>query len=417
MTYNRDTVVTGRSNGELIDFVNANGTGGSSGITSINADTAAAQTIVAASTGTDFTVATLAGVTTLAIPSASAANRGLVTTGVQTFAGAKTFSAAVTGTLGFVGDVTGNVSGTSGSTTGNAATATALANSRNIWGQAFTGAANVTGAMTGVTTIVMTGLLTITQGTVNTAIVASTGYSLTGSDATGMVSLAGTWNTSGTPTAISLAITNTASNAASLLMNLAAGAGGVTSRFSVDVLGNAIVGNNLTISAGNLTLTSGSTITGNNVSQLTIANAGLYAWSGRGGVNAPSDGVIQLNNNSQNGFTRMNWGGGTTSFPALSFTGINTRVVRGDGTTGANLGMGAVSPGTSAVNVLYFSNASTAPSTSTDLVHLYASDISAGNAALTIFQEAAIRVGLVTGTHSVPTIVNGTTLYLIASNV
>jgi len=44
----------------------------------------------------------------------------------------------------FVGDVTGNVSGSSGSTTGNAATATALQTSRNINGQPFNGTADIT---------------------------------------------------------------------------------------------------------------------------------------------------------------------------------------------------------------------------------------------------------------------------------
>ncbi len=47
-------------------------------ITSINGDTTAAQLIVAASTGTDFSVNTSGGTTTLAIPSSSAVNRGLL---------------------------------------------------------------------------------------------------------------------------------------------------------------------------------------------------------------------------------------------------------------------------------------------------------------------------------------------------
>jgi hypothetical protein len=45
-----------------------------------------------------------------------------------------------------------------------------------------------------------------------------------------MLDLAGTWNTSGTPTAIKLNVTNTASNAASLLMDLQVGG---TSQFKV----------------------------------------------------------------------------------------------------------------------------------------------------------------------------------------
>ena len=68
-----------------------------------------------------------------------------------------------------------------------------------------------------------TALQTITQATANAGILASTGYSLTGSDATSMIDLAGTWNTTGTPTAIKLNITNTASNAASRLMDLQVG--------------------------------------------------------------------------------------------------------------------------------------------------------------------------------------------------
>ena len=85
----------------------------------------------------------------------------------------------------------------------------------------------------------MTGALTITQGTANTGILTSTGYSLTGSNATTMVDLAGTWNTSGTPTAIKLNITNTASNAASSLIDVQSGG---TSRFKVLATGGTTLG-------------------------------------------------------------------------------------------------------------------------------------------------------------------------------
>lgn len=65
-----------------------------------------------------------------------------------------------------------------------------------------------------------TDLQTITQASVNAGILASTGYSLTGSNAMSMIDLAGTWNTTGAPTAIKLNIINTASDAASLLLDL-----------------------------------------------------------------------------------------------------------------------------------------------------------------------------------------------------
>lgn len=64
-----------------------------------------------------------------------------------------------------------------------------------------------------------TGKQTITQATANAGIIGSTGYSLTGANASNMLDYAGTWNTSGAPTGLKLRITNTASDAASLLFD------------------------------------------------------------------------------------------------------------------------------------------------------------------------------------------------------
>lgn len=76
----------------------------------------------------------------------------------------------------------------------------------------------------------------------NTNALAVTGYSLTGSNAQSLIDLAGTWNTTGTPTAIKLNVTDTASNAASLLMDLQVG-GSSKARFLKD--GSAVVGDSL----------------------------------------------------------------------------------------------------------------------------------------------------------------------------
>lgn len=54
-----------------------------------------------------------------------------------------------------------------GDISGNAATATALKNSRTLWGQPFNGTANVSGNMTGVGSINMSGVLTIKNSTYN----------------------------------------------------------------------------------------------------------------------------------------------------------------------------------------------------------------------------------------------------------
>ena len=80
----------------------------------------------------------------------------------------------------------------------------------------------------GDTTTAVTGLasLSITAPVVNTTPLTISGYSLTGSDASPLLDLSGTWNTTGTPTGLKLNVTDTASNAASLLMDLQVGGAG-----------------------------------------------------------------------------------------------------------------------------------------------------------------------------------------------
>jgi len=68
----------------------------------------------------------------------------------------------------------------------------------------------------------------------NASALSSTGYSLTGSNASSMIDLAGTWNTSGNPVLIKAAIANTASGSTSKFLSFLAGASGTTEVFSVD---------------------------------------------------------------------------------------------------------------------------------------------------------------------------------------
>ena len=65
-----------------------------SGVTSINALTASAQTMGTGTSGTDFNIVSSGSAHTFNIPSASASNRGLITTGAQTIGGQKTFAIA-----------------------------------------------------------------------------------------------------------------------------------------------------------------------------------------------------------------------------------------------------------------------------------------------------------------------------------
>lgn len=81
----------------------------------------------------------------------------------------------------------------------------------------------------------------------NTIGLQSTGYSLTGANAQSLVNLSGTWNTSGTPTLIKANVTDTLSNASSLLLDLQVGG---TSMFKVNKAGNLTNTGSVTATAG-----------------------------------------------------------------------------------------------------------------------------------------------------------------------
>lgn len=67
----------------------------------------------------------------------------------------------------------------------------------------------------------------------NASALSSTGYSLTGSNASSMIDLAGAWNTTGNPVAMRIAISNTASGSTAKFLSMLAGASGTTEVFSV----------------------------------------------------------------------------------------------------------------------------------------------------------------------------------------
>ncbi len=85
-------------------------TGGlTNAITSINSQTGPAITLQKGSSGTDFDITTTTNTVTFNLPDASASNRGLVTTGSQTFAGTKTFSSSILGNLSGTSTTSENV--------------------------------------------------------------------------------------------------------------------------------------------------------------------------------------------------------------------------------------------------------------------------------------------------------------------
>ena len=186
---------------------------------------------------------------------------------------------------------------------------------------------------------------------VNTAAITASGYSLTGTNATSFIDLAGTWNTSGTPSAIKLNITNTASNSASLLMDLQVGG---TSRVKIDAATGALAVNSpphnngmafeaVTLGAATGGFYSASAL--NNVAYMlysagsyygSIANIGTGLWA-LGSANSPTaihstaltwdanNNVVQnsaaVATNATDGFLYIASGAGTPTGTPTTFTG------------------------------------------------------------------------------------------------
>lgn len=99
-----------------------------------------------------------------------------------------------------------------------------------------------------------------------------------------------TWNEGSTAfTGFKLTITDTASAAGSLAVNILGGAAGTTTLFSVDKAG-----------------------------VLTTAGAGSLVFGARGSLSASADGVFVLKENDGDGFSRIAFGGTTSSYPAIS---------------------------------------------------------------------------------------------------
>jgi len=83
----------------------------------------------------------------------------------------------------------------------------------------------------------------------NASALSSSGYSLTGSNASSMIDLAGTLNTTGSPALIKLAVSNTASGGSTKFLSLLAGASGTTEIISFS-LGGRITATDIVVSSG-----------------------------------------------------------------------------------------------------------------------------------------------------------------------
>lgn len=203
---------------------------------------------------------------------------------------------------------------------------------------------------------------------------------------------------------------------------------------AANVLGNLLI--DFSVNGGafsnSLTLAAGSTGTLTIVGDLNarsgrtfgqggalVNNADDFRWSGRARMQSPADGQIVLLNAAASDFTRLQFGATNNTRPALGLSGVNLLVQAADGTDASNLGIGTSAPGTSFANGLYFgTTAGTSPSTSVDLVHLYALDISAGHRSLAIWSEEVVNTATaVASTHRLPITINGTQYALLLTTV
>jgi disulfide oxidoreductase YuzD len=100
-------------------------------------------------------------------------------------------------------------------------------------------------------------------------------------------------------------------------------------------LGNGTPGN----STGTLIL---QTITASG--SITAGAATSFILSGRSKLNSSADGLATLQNNAGTGFTGLNLGGNTSSFPRLARSGTAMMQTLGDGTAGGSFGAGGMTP-------------------------------------------------------------------------
>ncbi len=236
------------------------------------------------------------------------------------------------------------------------------------------------------------------------------GYSLTGTAADSLLDLSGTWNTTGTPTALKLNVTDTASNASSLLMDLQVGG---SSRFSVRKDGRANVVD-LNCPSGDLLVYRAGTIS---------ARFGTARFS------APSE--IGLSNNnpsspdiflSRRGAANLRFGAADAAAPVAQTLSVQSVVAGTTNTAGANLTItGSQGTGTGAGGSIIFQVAPAGSSGTAQNALTSVLQISAANrvtAATGEFDNAGY-LSLFTNTASAiaRTVTNRTMLFNISNSV
>jgi len=239
--------------------------------------------------------------------------------------------------------------------------AVTLTNGTGLPAAGVVGTAAVLGANT------FTRLQTITQSTANEGIVASTGYSLTGSSAVSLVDWAGTWNTTGVPIAIKLNITDTASDGSSLFMDLRKDNASV---FRVGKTGSVTTAGNIEGGGGIISSSAGGFFKVNSRFSIEPGGADKIVFYNAAGTDAAS----------------LHLGGTSSSHPAMSRVGAFTRFTAGDLSTGGGVELLAIAA---------------APTPSTDSALVYSKLVSS-TAEVFVRDEAGNETQISPHNHTAP---------------
>jgi len=188
---------------------------------------------------------------------------------------------------------------------------------------------------------------------------------------TNIYDMADTWTAGATTySAIKMNVTDTASAADSLLLDLLVGG---SSMFNVGKTGNVSIANDILLSSGSIiNFNSGDVTLTHSANTLTMAGGDLtvsvgfitasrivvssdllvvpasigatqgIAFSGGGFISGDSSGNIAVLNNAQAGFGLLKFGGTTSSFPALKRSSTELQVRLADDSAYATLGAGGL---------------------------------------------------------------------------